>query len=647
MSDYPGFLGPPNDFTRAIAAFDWSATGMGPIADWPIALRTAAGLIFGSDFPTAIWWGSEFWLIHNLAYEREVLRERGRGIGRRFADLWPDVAENVQPQFDAVVASGRGLLWTSQSVRMLREGRLTETWWSYSFTPILDDQGRVLGLFNGATEVTQRVVTERTNALLLDIDAALLTAPDIDAIIAATIRLLGERLGVQRVGFSEIDETRTRIVTRPDWTDGTIVAPPPDFAASVDAEIAGLDTGDMIVLDDATADPRYVAAPDSNYFKRLGVRAAIVCPVHDGTAAVGGLFVQSREVRYWSSADQALVRGAAQRLWQALGRMRDEIARRASEQRYRLIFEQADDIVFTADLAQRITDCNAAGAAAMGMTREALIGRSIGDFVSHDDFTQTTAMLDAKLERGGGTRHEVTVIGADGRRMRWENNSSLIVDRDARPVGLLSISRDVTERRAFEERQSLLIHELNHRVKNTLALVQGIAHQSFRPGTDAGTSQIEFMARLRTLATAHDLLTREQWEGVGLAELVRAATAPLDATRIAASGSAVMVTPKAAVAIAMALYELGTNAVKYGAMSAADGRVDIGWCVHGEAGDARLRLDWRERGGPSVAKPERRGFGVKMIERALASDLGGSVTMDFAPEGVRCAIDAPGRGNIL
>lgn len=172
-----------------------------------------------------------------------------------------------------------------------------------------------------------------------------------------------------------------------------------------------------------------------------------------------------RPPRRWLAHEVALVQVATRRLWLALVRTRAGIALRQSEQRYRLIFEQADDIIFAADIKQRITDRNAAGTIALGLIREAIIGRSIADFVTPSDFEQTTAMLNEKIERGGSTRHEVAAMCRDGSKMRWDNHSTLIVDHDGRPIGLLSISRDATERRAFDERRKLSIHALNHRVK--------------------------------------------------------------------------------------------------------------------------------------------------------------------------------------
>ena len=155
-----------------------------------------------------------------------------------------------------------------------------------------------------------------------------------------------------------------------------------------------------------------------------------------------------------------------------------------SEARYRRIFEQAHDIILTADLDQVITDLNPAAAAAMEAPREEIVGRPISDFVTPEGFEQTTRMLRHKVEQGGTTHHNLEVIARSGRVMEWEINSTLTLDPAGRPVGLHAIARDVTDRRRAEERQRLLVNELNHRVKNTLALVQGLALQSFSDGRD-------------------------------------------------------------------------------------------------------------------------------------------------------------------
>ncbi len=625
----------------AIAAFDWGATPLGPIERWPGELRAVTGLMLQSDFPSALWWGRERILLHNDLY-LDILAERGASIGRRLADVWAETGDSFSGYFDAIEASGHGVSAAELRIDILRGARLEERYWNFSLTPVLGSEGQTLGILNGVRETTAAVLRARGDALLLDLDDQLLAAVGVDAMIEAALATIGEHLGARRTGYAEIDASGQHLDVLQCWTAGDM----PDISGryplgtfgSITDELRG---GKPVAIADNRTDPRTSDPATVARYDTIGLRSGIVVPLLDAGRYAGGLFVQDDVPRDWTRHQVTLAQAATQRLWHALKRLRTEIAMRESEQRYRLIFEQANDIIFTADIDQRITACNDAGVRALGLGREAIVGKSIADFVTASDFEQTSAMLRHKLEHGGNTRHEVGVTGADGRAMRWENDSTLIVDRDGRPMGLLSISRDVTERRAFDERQRLLINELNHRVKNALALVQGIAHQSFRPGVESASAQRDFVARLGTLAKAHDLLTREHWEGVTMAEIVRAATAAFDATRIAASGPPLRLCPKAAVAVAMALHELGTNAMKYGALSTPGGHVDIGW----QRDDARFRLDWRECGGPTVAPPSRRGFGVKMVERALASDLQGSVSVAFQPQGVHCVIDAPLQGN--
>ncbi len=229
-----------------------------------------------------------------------------------------------------------------------------------------------------------------------------------------------------------------------------------------------------------------------------------------------------------------------------------------------------------------------------------------------------------------------------GNGTRWVS-AQAIVQRDAggRPRRVIGIHQEVTERKRAEEHLRLLVHELNHRVKNTLATVQSIAMQSLRGirGASADAAKAAFEARLIALARVHDVLTRESWEGAELAEVVKDALAPHDGPqpRFAAEGPAVRLPPRIALSIAMALHELATNAVKYGALSVPAGRVALSWRV----AEGRLALSWRESGGPPVDPPTRTGFGSRLIERSLARELDGTVDLSFPREGVTCTIVAP------
>ncbi|HZF93992.1 MAG TPA: HWE histidine kinase domain-containing protein [Allosphingosinicella sp.] len=197
---------------------------------------------------------------------------------------------------------------------------------------------------------------------------------------------------------------------------------------------------------------------------------------------------------------------------------------------------------------------------------------------------------------------------------------------------------DAVERALAEQRQRLLINELNHRVKNTLATVQAIAFQTLKGEIPLAEARSRFEARLLALSRAHSLLTAQNWEGASLARVVADATEYLagEQGRFEVSGPDVLLAPRPALALALAFHELGTNAAKYGALSAEGGTVAISWTSVG----GTLRIEWRERGGPVVVQPERRGFGSRLIERGLAADLGGQASLEFGAEGLVCTIEA-------
>jgi two-component sensor histidine kinase len=206
--------------------------------------------------------------------------------------------------------------------------------------------------------------------------------------------------------------------------------------------------------------------------------------------------------------------------------------------------------------------------------------------------------------------------------------------------GIGAVFRNVSDRKAAEEQRDLLIREAGHRVKNLLAIVQSIAVQTFRAGGADRSLQRAFEERLVALSNVHSVLTRQYGDGADLHELMWSTLRPhraIDRERFTVEGPALRVRHQGAVALSMAVHELCTNAIKYGALSAENGHVDVHWDV----ADGRLRWYWREGGGPPVIAPTRSGFGTRMIERALAAQLSGHVTIDYQPQGLHCAIDAP------
>jgi two-component sensor histidine kinase len=213
-------------------------------------------------------------------------------------------------------------------------------------------------------------------------------------------------------------------------------------------------------------------------------------------------------------------------------------------------------------------------------------------------------------------------------------------------IGLAFAVRLATRLARAEAMQSLLVDELNHRVKNTLQTVQSIAAQTFRRAQDIPDALRKFEGRVIAMGRADSLLSEERWRNADMVDLVESALEPFrakDKDRVHVSGPNLPVAAPSAVMISMMLHELATNAAKYGALSNESGEVFVDWCTVGEAANTRVRLNWRETGGPAVVAPERKGFGTTLIQRGLTSQLGGSANVEFAPDGLRCTLECPAR----
>jgi PAS domain S-box-containing protein len=206
-----------------------------------------------------------------------------------------------------------------------------------------------------------------------------------------------------------------------------------------------------------------------------------------------------------------------------------------------------------------------------------------------------------------------------------------------------ALQTELAERRRIEEQQRLLLAELNHRVKNTLAIVQSIATQTLRHADSAEAFRAGFEARIMALAEAHNLLTDSNWSGASLKDIVERVLIPysdVECRRYELPAHDIQVGPKAAVSLVMAFHELATNAAKYGALSNGDGLLRVDWKVSNEAQPPRLFVRWEETGGPLVRAPTRQGFGSRLI-RGLAQETAGEVRLDYEPSGLVCTVDIP------
>lgn len=274
--------------------------------------------------------------------------------------------------------------------------------------------------------------------------------------------------------------------------------------------------------------------------------------------------------------------------------------------------------------------------------------RNLDGFVAlihPDDRDHARRTIEGAIRSGRTVEYEFRALLPGGEERWIYDRSRAAYDAEGRPLYMIGACLDITARKKAEERQSLLIHELNHRVKNTLATVQSLALQTMRSSRSPEVFGDNFMARLMALSATHDLLTQTCWESTSLSDVLEAELRPhggIDQQRIKARGHDVRLKPQQALSLGLAFHELATNATKYGALSTPHGRLSIDWHrSDGENGEAQLTIHWREQAGPPVSEPRRRGFGTRLIDRSIAHELGGSVEMNYASAGFECLIRIP------
>lgn len=316
-------------------------------------------------------------------------------------------------------------------------------------------------------------------------------------------------------------------------------------------------------------------------------------------------------------------------------RERSETALRESEERFRALAERGHLLAWEADAASWAF-------VYVGPRAHDLLGYPVAEWyrenfwVDHlhpDDRERVIVYCREQSAVARDYELEYRMVAADGRSV-WVQDIVHVAGDTLR--GFLI---DVSARKRAEEAQQLLLHELDHRVKNTLSTVQAVAEMTLRTSESVEAFGETFRGRIAALARMHATIWRTKGAPVRLRELVELSLAPFGrrGERAAIDGEEVPIPVQSAGAVGLVLHELATNAVKHGALSGPSGRVEVTWRLEGNG----LRLLWRESGGPTVVAPARRGFGSVLIEQAIPYELGGSASLDFAPRGVRCAIAFP------
>jgi PAS domain S-box-containing protein len=404
-------------------------------------------------------------------------------------------------------------------------------------------------------------------------------------------------------------------------------------------------------------DPEPIFVPDirltdePDWIKRGIVDEGIIglafIPLLSAGRVIGKFMTYYGEAHAFDDSEKRLALTIARQIGFSLEKFGVEEARHAAEEelreseaRFRVMAEEAPVMIWTSDAMGRCLYLNAQLREFWGV--EDLDGFSWGNTMHPEDTAAITdSMIAATLER--------RPVEIEGRYRNAAGEYRTLRTR-ARPrlspggefLGMIGVNVDITERKKSDAQRDLLLAELNHRVKNTLAVVQGIAHQTFKNGSASAAARTAFEGRLLALSNAHSLLTHSNWENARIDRIAidTFSNQGVDPERVRIAGPKVELPARQALGLSLGLHELCTNALKYGALSVDTGRIDVAWRLEPGVPPA-IHMTWTESGGPSVVPPDRSGFGSRLIGQVLSNDLDGTVSMAFEPTGLVCTILAP------
>jgi PAS domain S-box-containing protein len=407
-----------------------------------------------------------------------------------------------------------------------------------------------------------------------------------------------------------------------------------------------LSQGRRVIVPDVETSEFMAGTADLSELRRSSIRAAQSTPLVSRSGRLLGMISTHWRVphqpteRALRSLD-VLARQAAD----LIERTQVETALREREQRLRWvasIVESSYDAILSTDMGRKITTWNDAAARLYGYTSDEVIGQPIAILIPPDRHDEHRTIR-GRIERGERIQNYETVRQRKDRSLVDVSLTiSPVRNAEGKVVGGSSIVRDITERKRAEAREKLLMAELDHRVKNMLSRVDMVATSSRNGSSSIDEYTQSMKGRIQSMAAAHDLLSQKGWNAVGLEALVRSQLAPyMAAADIAVCGTELMLTPAATQAMGMVLHELVTNAVKYGALSLPTGRVTVSWDRKPNGHTANLVFAWREFGGPPIAVKAKSGYGTQLIRGLVPHELGGTVDLEFATEGVSCRIEFP------
>ncbi|HEV7309379.1 PAS domain S-box protein [Ensifer sp.] len=586
-----------NQMARLIEAHDWEGSPLGPVKDWPPCLQAAVNIMLPAQAQIVLFWGKEFIALYNDAYAPTIGDKHPRALGRPAHENWGELWSDLEPLLRRVLDGGETVVAKDRPFYIERHGYPETVYFDISYSPVRDESKAVRGVFCIVNETTERV---RSDNALQASEAQLRAIFSQSAAGIAQTDLEGRFLLVNSrfcdiVGYSEAELLTMRI------HDITF---PEDMAESARLFEEMTQNGNSFEME-----KRYVRKD-------------------------GGLVWVTNSVSVLRDKQGGFQRAAAVIVDVTERKRAQEVERRLAA-----IIASSNDAILGIDLKMKVTSWNGGAERLYGYLAEEIVGRSVMTLVPEDRIDEEPAILRQVSAGLKVEPYETKRLHKDGRTVDVLLSVSPIYDAYGSIVGASKLAHDITARKETERLQTVLVGELNHRVKNLFATVLAIARQTLGASVTNPSELQGFEARIVSMARAHDLLMRGTWEEAELRAVIDQSLAPFPPERFEISGPKVHLSPRVVISVSLALHELATNAAKYGALSTAEGRVSIAWSLHEDA-PARLTLRWSESGGPAVKEPSRTGFGSRLIKTLLAAELNGKVKITYRPEGVVCEVDA-------
>lgn len=589
----------------------------------------------------------------NPQVERMTGKCREELIGRNVLEIFPQAANG-----DGYSAHLRALR-ENRPVSYRAQSAATGRWIEATIYPdeaglsvYVRDIDEQLRAEQALRESEARLATELNAARRLqDISTLLIQEGDIDALYHRILDAAIDLMHSDMASMQMLDHSRgaLRLLA---WKGFH-----PDSAACWEWVTVGshsscgeaLRTGRRVVVADVEMCDSIAGTPDLDAYRRSGIRAVQSTPLLSRSGHLLGMIsTHWRDPHRPTDRDLRLMDVLARQAADLIERTHTEAALRDSQERLATALLASETGTFRWTIQDDVLEWDESLKRLFGLPPEQPI-RGIADFldfVHPADRDALCAEVDRAIRERANLIKEFRIVRPDGT-VRWiSDKARAFYDGDGRPLYLTGACRDVTEQKQDEQHQRLLVAELSHRVKNTLAVVQAIAGQTMRRSASLEDFANAFGGRLRALAATHGLLTESGWRSADLSRLIGKT---LEAHGVGngdviLSGPELGLAPKQALALGLVLHELATNAAKHGALSLPSGRVGITWELAHTDDGPRLRLDWAERGGPPAVAPRTEGFGMKLIRHTASYELEGAAELHYGSEGLRCAITIPWRG---